>query len=173
MKLSVVLISPSLRWAAMRPPRAAALFLVMVVATACDARSASSVSQATQLPATQLPTSTPIAAATATAIDWNGAIVWSGAIGCMAPSRPSSAGGCVVEDVASGIALRVSNAYANVTNTVLQLDVTEPEAVQVQCIGINEDPKTRRPSGQLLHGIDGYYGGPSALLADEPLPAED
>ena len=156
MNLSSAPVSLCLERAAPRRPGSVALFLVMVAATACSTRSASSVSQATQLPATQLPTSTAIVAPTATPIDWNGAIVWNGAIGCMASSRPSSAGGCVVQDAASGISLRVSQGYANVTNTVLQLDV-EPRALQVQCIGINENPKTRRPSGQLLHGIDGYY----------------
>jgi len=168
MKLSSAPVSPCLERAASRRLGFVALFLVLVAATACGTRSASSVSQATQVP-----TSTPIAAATATEITWNGAIDWNGAIGCVAPSRPSSAGGCVVQDAASGISLRVSQAYANVTNTVLQLDLSEPGAFQVQCIGINENPKTRRPFGQLLHGIDGYYGGPSALLAYEPLPTED
>jgi len=125
----------------MRRLSAAALCLVLVAVNACDTRSTS---LATQPTATRLATSTPLVASTATEIDWNGAL------GCVAPSRQSPEGGCYVQDVASGISLRVCQGYGDVTSAVIQRHVTEPRELRSQSIGIDEQPLTRYPSGQIL-----------------------
>ena len=78
----------------------ALLLLVLAAVAACGVRPGTQTNQG--------PTSLP-------------AIVSQSAMVCEAPAHSASLGGCVVQDAATGISLRVTNTYADVTSTVVQL----------------------------------------------------
>jgi hypothetical protein len=135
--------------AAWRPLRLTALFLLVLTAAACAGRPSAQM--------TYGPTNTP-------------AIVWNQTIGCVSPSRPSAAGGCIVQDAATGISLRVTDAYADVTSTVVRLETANTDGYP---LGMR-DVQLALPSGYILRqGLGGYWGGPVSLITDEPLRAEE
>jgi hypothetical protein len=135
--------------AAWRPLRLTALFLLVLAAAACGGGRSSQM--------TYGPTNTP-------------AIVWNNTIGCLSPSHPSSAGGCIVQDAATGISLRVTDAYADVTSTIIRLETANKYGYP---LGMR-DVQLALQSGYILHqGLGGYRGGPVSLIVDEPLRAED
>src|SRR5262249_54821122 len=94
---------------------------------------------------------------------------WNGAIGCVSPSQPSPAGGCIVQDATTGISLRVAQAEADVTSTVIRLEAVRggSESVRIEVLHL-----TRQPAGKVLQQVAGYYSGHDSLLAFEPLPAD-
>jgi hypothetical protein len=93
----------------------------------------------------------------------------SGPITCVAPARPSPQGGCVTVDPATGISVRVTDAYADVTGTLVNLVATNtynyPLSVSAQL---------KLASGYTLKATTGgHWGGPDVLIVDEPLPPQD
>lgn len=89
---------------------------------------------------------------------------------CLAPARPAVPGGCIVRDAATGITLRVTDAYADVTRTVVQLETTNADSYP---LGIMNDLLALH-AGPILQDIGGSSsGGPVALLDVEPLPPDD
>lgn len=98
------------------------------------------------------------------------AIQMSGPIGCVAPSKPSPAGGCVVTDAKTGISLRVADAYADVTGTIVRLATTNTYNYPLSV----SQAQLALPSGYILKdGNGGMSGGAFALIADEPLPPQE
>ncbi|MGO8947311.1 MAG: hypothetical protein ACLQUY_06545 [Ktedonobacterales bacterium] len=96
---------------------------------------------------------------------------------CALPSHPSAQGGCITQDPATGISLRVSNAYADATSTVVKLEIANTAGFPLSI----EDPKLALlPGGALQSGggeITDVTGGGStsstALLVYVPVPAAD
>jgi hypothetical protein len=135
-----------LKHAAHYPLRLIALFLLVLAAVAaCGVK-----------PANQGPTKLP-------ATSGNKAMV------CLSPSHPSPAGGCIVEDAATGISLRVTSAYADVTSTVVQLETTNTDNYP---LGIWESQLALQ-SGPILHVTGGYSGPATILTVFEPVPQGD
>lgn len=130
------------------PLRLSALLLLVLTAAACGARPSG---QMTKGSAT-VP-----------------AIVSHSTIDCLPPARASSAGGCVVRDAATGISLRVANAYADVTTTVVQLETTNTAGYP---LGI-WDSQLALPSGRTFLAAGGDSGTATSLTIYEPLPPED
>lgn len=94
----------------------------------------------------------------------------SNGLGCVAPARPSPAGGCVTLDTATGISLRVTDAYADVTGTVIRVQMSNTSNFP---LGLDE-PKLALASGKLLQsGLGGSYGGDGSVAVFEPLPTQD
>ena len=93
----------------------------------------------------------------------------SSAIHCLAPSRPSSQGGCFTQDAATGISLRVSNAYADAVSTVVTLQMANTDNYPL-ALAL---PQLALRSGGIVPGGGGYYSGPSAFLVVEPVPEGD
>lgn len=94
----------------------------------------------------------------------------SNGLGCLAPARPSPAGGCVTLDSATGISLRVTDAYADVTGTVVRLQISNTANFP---LSLTTSDLTL-PSGYALQqGLGGYYSGPGSLVVFEPLPPQD
>jgi hypothetical protein len=94
----------------------------------------------------------------------------SNGLGCLAPARPSPAGGCVTLDSATGISLRVTDAYADVTGTVIRFQISNTANFP---LSLTTSDLTL-PSGYALQqGFGGYYSGPDSLVVFEPLPPQD
>lgn len=94
----------------------------------------------------------------------------SNGLGCVAPAQPSPAGGCVTLDSATGISLRVTDAYADVTGTVIRLQTSNTARYP---LGLDE-AQLALTSGRLLQpGNGGTSGGDASLAFFEPLPAQD
>lgn len=94
----------------------------------------------------------------------------SNGLGCVAPARPSPAGGCVTLDTATGISLRVTDAYADVTGTVIRVQMSNTANFP---LGLDE-PQLALASGKLLQpGMGGSYGGDASMAIFEPLPPPD
>lgn len=135
--------------AAQRPLRLAALVLLLLVAAAgCGVG-----------PGTQPPVGPTSLSAT----------TGKSAITCLPPSHPYSTGGCIVEDATTGITLRVTNAYADVTSTVVQLETSNTADFP---LGIF-NPQLALQSGQVLQSTGGYSGGTNSLQVYEPVPPDD
>ena len=132
--------------AAPRPLRliAACCLLVLTAASAC------SVGLINQGP-TKLPTT-----------GGNTAIV------CVAPSRPSPAGGCIVRDPTTGISLRVANAYADASSTVVELETANSDNYPLSI----SDPQVALKSGRVLQGFGGGSGALGTLVVAEPVPPD-
>jgi hypothetical protein len=95
--------------------------------------------------------------------------VKSGNIVCVSPSRPSPQGGCVTTDAATGISVRVTGAYADVTGTIVELVASNTYNYPLSVSG-----QLALASGYVLRGtVGGHWGGPDALIVDEPLPPQD
>jgi hypothetical protein len=93
----------------------------------------------------------------------------SGNIGCLAPSRPASAGGCVTTDAATGISVRVAHAYADVTGTLVHLVSSNTYHYPLMLNG-----RLSLKSGYVLQGrIGGYSTANDTVIGDEPLPTRD
>jgi hypothetical protein len=90
-------------------------------------------------------------------------------IACLPPAHPSSLGGCVAEDAATGISLRVASAYADAAATAVQLETTNTSNYPLLLI---YQPQLALQSGHVLQTGSGY-SGTSALLLSEPLPPDD
>jgi hypothetical protein len=88
---------------------------------------------------------------------------------CLPPSRPSPRGGCIVQDATTGISLRVTNAYADVTSTVVQLETTNTANYPLSIL----QPQVALQSGQILQGAGGYSTDPTAMVVAEPVPPND
>jgi hypothetical protein len=138
----------ALATSARRPRRLNALFLLVLAVAACSVRPTGQTKQG--------PTRWP-------------PIVSHSALVCVAPAHPSAAGGCVVQDVATGISLRVTNAYADVTSTVVQLQTANTAAYPLD-IG---EPQLALPSGRTFQAAGGSSGEFSSIPLYEPVPAED
>jgi hypothetical protein len=134
--------------AARRPRRLNALFLLVLAVTACSVRPTGQTNQG--------PTRWP-------------PIVSHSAIVCVAPAHPSAAGGCVVQDSATGISLRVTNAYADVTSTVVQLQTANTAAYPLDI----SEPQLALPSGHPFQAAGGSSGEFSSITLYEPVPPED
>ncbi|HKV83459.1 MAG TPA: hypothetical protein VJN88_02815, partial [Ktedonobacterales bacterium] len=135
-----------LRHAVQRPLRLSALFLlVLTAAAACGTRPTA---QTTKGP-TPIPSHSDMV--------------------CLPPAHTSSAGGCVVQDKATGVSLRVANAYADATSTVVQLETSNtagfPLTIWNSQIALPSDPAFLCAAG------DTY--GPTGLGVCEPLPPQD
>ncbi len=97
------------------------------------------------------------------------ASVKSGNIACVSPSRPSPQGGCVTTDAATGISVRVTGAYADVTGTIVELVASNTYNYPLRVSG-----QLTLASGYELQGtLGGHWGGPDILIVDEPLPPQD
>lgn len=93
----------------------------------------------------------------------------SGNITCVSPSRPSPQGGCVTTDTATGISVRVTGAYADVTGTIVELIASNTYNYPLSVSG-----QLTLTSGYELRGtLGGHWGGPDVLIVDEPLPPRD
>lgn len=94
----------------------------------------------------------------------------SDGLGCVAPARPSPAGGCVTLDTATGISLRVTDAYADVTGTVIRVQMSNTTNFP---LGLDK-PQLALASGKLLQSeLGGMWGGDVSLAVFEPLPTQD
>lgn len=91
-------------------------------------------------------------------------------LGCLAPARPSPAGGCVTLDAATGISLRVTDAYADVTGTIIHLEEANTAHFP---LGLGQAQLALSSGYELQAGLGGYYGGPESLLVFEPLRQQD
>jgi hypothetical protein len=94
----------------------------------------------------------------------------SNGLACVAPAQPSPAGGCVTLDTATGISLRVTDAYADVTGTVIRLQTSNTAHFP---LGLGDAQVALASGYELQSGLGGYYGGPGSLLVLDPLPAQD
>ena len=97
------------------------------------------------------------------------AIPSQGGFVCLPPARTSVAGGCEVEDAATRIFLRVANAYADATGTVMQLQTTNTAGYPLD-IGAS---LLALQSGQDLASAGGTSGNAAATTIYEPLPPDD
>jgi hypothetical protein len=133
--------------AARRPARLSALFLLVLTAAtaACGVRPPRQTDQG--------PT----------------AIVSQSDIDCVAPALPAPAGGCVEQDAATGISLRVANAYADVTSTVVQLETTNT-AGYLLAIG---DAQLALPSGRTFQVTGGISGASYSFTIYDPVSPAD
>ncbi|HEX9038589.1 MAG TPA: hypothetical protein VF808_16525 [Ktedonobacterales bacterium] len=92
-----------------------------------------------------------------------------GGIGCLAPAKPSPAGGCVTTDAATGISARVTDAYADVTGTLVHLVAANTYNYPLMLNG-----QLALKSGYVLLGANGGFGSTGeTLIGDEPLPPQD
>lgn len=149
MNRSPALSTPLLQHTARRPLRRSALFLlVLVAAAACGVRPTG---QTTQGPI-RLPT-----------------IVSHSAMVCESPAHPAATGGCVVQDAATGISLRVTNAYADATSTVVQLETTNTASYPLAI----RDPHLALPSGRTFQVAGGYLSAPTSFTIYDPVPPAD
>jgi len=150
MNRSPALSTSLLPYAARRPLRLSALFLlVLTAAAACGVRPTRQTNQG--------PASEPT-------------IVSQSDIVCESPAHPAPAGGCVVQDAATGISLRVANAYADVTSTVVQLETTNTAGYLLAIIW---GPQLALPSGRTFQAAGGESGALHSLTIYEPVPPSD
>jgi hypothetical protein len=150
MNRSPALSTSLLQHAARRQLRLSALLLlVLAVVAACGV---TPTGQTNQGPAS-LPT-----------------IVSQSAIVCESPARPAPAGGCVVQDAATGISLRVTNAYADVTSTVVQLETANTAGYPLAIIW---GPQLALPSGRTFQVAGGSSGAATSLTVYDPVPPAD
>ncbi len=131
--------------------RCAALVLVLIVLLAATACGVTTTSQDAGGP-TQL-----------------SSVIGTTAMKCVSPAHSSSLGGCIVQYPATGISLRVSDAYADVTSTVMRLETTNTDNYP---LGIANTQLTLT-SGTSLPVLGGYSGGPTILQVNAPLPVAD
>lgn len=91
-----------------------------------------------------------------------------GGIGCLAPAKLSPAGGCVTTDAATGISVRVMDAYADVTGTLVHLVTANRYNYPLMLNG-----QLALASGYVLQGTLGGYESTDDLIVYEPLPPQD
>jgi hypothetical protein len=91
----------------------------------------------------------------------------SGNLTCLAPSRPAPQGGCVTTDAATGISVRVTGAYTDVTGTLAHLVTANTYHYPLM---LNGNLALR--SGYVLRDVGGYSGSDD-MIVDEPLPPQD
>jgi hypothetical protein len=96
-------------------------------------------------------------------------IVSQSAIVCLSPAHPAPAGGCVAQDADTGISVRVANAYADATSTVVQLETTNTAGYPLAIW----EPQLALPSGRTFLAAGGQWGGPTSLTIYEPVPPAD
>jgi hypothetical protein len=143
--------------AARRPLRLCAMVVfvpVLVLATACGVRPSAHVSRGSQV--AQGPTSLPPTGSHGTLV-------------CLPPAQPSPAGGCIVQDAATGISLRLVNAYADVTSTVVRLETTNTPGYPLDIW----QAQLALPSGRSLMDAGGQSGGGASFTVYEPVPSEE
>ncbi len=75
-----------------------------------------------------------------------------------------------MQDATTGISLRVTDAYADVTGTVVRLEMADTDGYP---LSIADDQLTLQSGGILHQGNGGYTGGAIGLMVAEPLPAAD
>ncbi len=149
MNRSPALSTSLFQHAARRPLRLSALFLlVLAAAAACGVPPTG---QTNQGPAS-LPT-----------------IVSQSAMVCESSAHSAAAGGCVVQDAATGISLRVANAYADVTSTVVQLETANTAGYPLAIW----EPQLALPSGRTFQAAGGTLGYPTSLTVYDPVPPAD
>jgi hypothetical protein len=94
---------------------------------------------------------------------------------CMSPATSVLTGGCQVTDAATGISLRVTQAYADVTGTFVQLQAANKEGYSP--FG-SEDTSLKLSSGKLLPvatagTVNGCFESEISQICDEPLPFDN